>query len=697
MSSTIKTNKKNYKIDLMNLLVFVGLYIFLIVYSGFWSNLDCMLHDFWLRTRFGLNNTEDKSNLAKNLFPVNPINEDIVLIIIDDKSMLGVQGLFNGDRAVFAQALKNLTAMNPKTVGLDVFFANTTEETAYQDKLLAKAVNDLKDKIVLKAYRRDDRRMTLPFPELIRYAQAQPSYFKNYGDKAIRSVSLVFRNEAGNVTPSFQTALWTKFQEIPHNKIHFKDGYLINDETKLAKLVDSEYMLINYNKNLQRYRRFSFYDLYNDNIPASLIENKLVIIGSANSMTEEKLFTPINGDQYSPFLNAIVLDNLMEKTYLTPNTLSKTALLTFIVLLILFFVFSYTNPVISLVLTIFTVFGLLYYSLYSLTLNNSVINVCCPVFAALITFIFTTGKKYYYEHNEKRQIKNAFQHYVTASVVNEILKNPEKLNLHGEERNLTIFFSDIEGFTTLSEGMSPLDVVSLLNEYLTAMTDIIFDYNGLLDKYEGDAIMAVFGAPVNHADHAIRACRCAIKNQRVLSKLREKWQSEGKPQIKVRIGINTGDVVVGNMGSTMRFDYTVIGDNVNLASRLETANKVFNTSILISEATAELAKDAIVSRKLAKMKIVGKSVLVNVYEPLADVEEDDEATIKAAKESKLAYEQAEYLICNRDFEGAQKILKPYLENNKDDKAAQLLLKKAEGFILVPPPADWEFIVAQEVK
>lgn len=697
MNSAIKTNKKNYKIDLMNLLVFVGLYIFLIVYSGFWSNLDCMLHDFWLRTRFGLNNTEEKSNLAKSLFPVKPINEDIVLIIIDDKSMLGVQGLFNGDRTVYAQALKNLAAMNPKTVGLDVFFANTSEETAYQDKLLAKAVTDLKDKIVLKAYRRDDRRMTLPFPELIRYAQAQPSYFKNYGDKAIRSVSLVFRSEAGKVTPSFQTSLWTKFKDIPLNKIHFKDGYLINDETNLAKLVDSEYMLINYNKNLQRYRRFSFYDLYNDNIPASLIENKLVIIGSANSMTEEKLFTPINGDQYSPFLNAIVLDNLIEKTYLTPNTLTNTAILTFIVLLILFFVFAYTNPVISLVITIVTIFGLLYYSLYSLTLNNSVINVCCPIFAALITFIFTTGKKYYYEHNEKRQIKNAFQHYVTASVVNEILKNPEKLNLHGEERNLTIFFSDIEGFTTLSEGMSPLDVVSLLNEYLTAMTDIIFDYNGLLDKYEGDAIMAVFGAPVNHADHAIRACRCAIKNQRVLSKLREKWQSEGKPQIKVRIGINTGDVVVGNMGSTMRFDYTVIGDNVNLASRLETANKVFNTSILISEATAELAKDAIVSRKLAKMKIVGKSILVNVYEPLADLEEDDEATIEAAKKSKLAYEQAEYLICNRDFEGAQKILNSYLENNQDDKAAQLLLKKAEGFILVPPPADWEFIVTQEVK
>ena len=691
-----RANNNQGKTDVLSLLVFVGLFFVLLVYSNLCATIDSWIHDFWQNLRIGLNKLE-KNAIVTTLFPAKSVNKDIVLIIIDDRSILGVRGLFENDRSVYAQALRNLKEMNPKAVGLDVFFATSTDETQEQDQELADAVADLRDKIVIKAYRRDDKRMTLPYPELIRYALPAPSYFKNYRDKAIRSVSLIFRTEGGKIYPSFQTLLWTKFLGIKLNDVNFKDGYLNVKEEKLVKLINNEYLLLNYDKPLERFRRFSFFDLYNNNIPASELENKLVIIGFGNSMTEEKLFTPTNGDQYSPILNALTLSNLLEKGYLTPSSRTITILMTIVILVVLFFVFSFASPTLSLIITFLINIILIVASVTALMQYNLQLDIVSPVAAATLAFVFMIGRKYYVEYSEKKHIKSAFQHYVTASVVNEILKDPKKLNLHGEERNLTIFFSDIEGFTSLAEGMSPLDVVSLLNEYLTAMTDIIFEFNGLLDKYEGDAIMAVFGAPVDQSDHATRACRCALKNQRVLNQLRGKWHREGKPEMRVRIGINTGVVVVGNMGSTMRFDYTVIGDNVNLAARLEAANKIFNSSILVSEETAKLAEKSVVSRKIASLKAIGKSVYTNVYELLADKESDSAKEIEEAIISKEAYEKADLCLSQRDFKEAEKILGVYLRDHENDLTAKILYSKIKGFLLVPPPADWQNVVTQEEK
>ncbi len=691
-----RANNNQGKTDVLSLLVFVGLFFVLLVYSNLCATIDSWIHDFWQNLRIGLNKLE-KNAIVSTLFPAKSVNKDIVLIIIDDRSILGVRGLFENDRSIYAQALRNLKEMNPKAVGLDVFFATSTDETQEQDQELADAVADLRDKIVIKAYRRDDKRMTLPYPELIRYALPAPSYFKNYRDKAIRSVSLIFRTEGGKIYPSFQTLLWTKFLGIKLNDVNFKDGYLNVKEEKLVKLINNEYLLLNYDKPLERFRRFSFFDLYNNNIPASELENKLVIIGFGNSMTEEKLFTPTNGDQYSPILNALTLSNLLEKGYLTPSSRTVTILMTIVILVFLFFVFSFASPTLSLIITFLINIFLIGASVTALMQYNLQLDIVSPVAAATLAFVFMIGRKYYVEYSEKKHIKSAFQHYVTASVVNEILKDPKKLNLHGEERNLTIFFSDIEGFTSLAEGMSPLDVVSLLNEYLTAMTDIIFEFNGLLDKYEGDAIMAVFGAPVDQSDHATRACRCALKNQRVLNQLRGKWHREGKPEMRVRIGINTGVVVVGNMGSTMRFDYTVIGDNVNLAARLEAANKIFNSSILVSEETAKLAEKSVVSRKIASLKAIGKSVYTNVYELLADKESDSAKEIEEAIIAKEAYEKADLCLSQRDFKEAEKILGVYLRDHENDLTAKILYSKIKGFLLVPPPADWQNVVTQEEK
>jgi adenylate cyclase len=210
-----------------------------------------------------------------------------------------------------------------------------------------------------------------------------------------------------------------------------------------------------------------------------------------------------------------------------------------------------------------------------------------------------------------------FSKYVPARVVDEIIRNPELLTLGGEERELTVLFSDIESFTTISEGMTPRELADHLNDYLTAMSQIILDHQGIIDKFEGDAIMAEFGAPVYFEDHARCACLAALESQEHLTELGERWEKEGLHAWKARIGIHTGDMIVGNMGSRELFDYTVLGDNVNLGARLEVSNKIYGTRIMISEATLIQAGEDFVVRELDDLVVRGRTKPVRVFELVA--------------------------------------------------------------------------------
>ena len=230
-------------------------------------------------------------------------------------------------------------------------------------------------------------------------------------------------------------------------------------------------------------------------------------------------------------------------------------------------------------------------------------NLIYPVLTMMTIYLGITVYRYVTEEREKKKIRGAFQYYLTASVINEILRDPSKLKLGGDKKQLSVMFSDIRGFTDISEKLTPEELVRLLNEYLTAMTDVVFKYDGLLDKYIGDAIMAVFGAPLDQPDHALRACRTALEMMSELKRLREKWAAEGRPDVNIGVGVNTGDMVVGNMGSEMRFDYTVMGDSVNLASRLEGTNKEYRTNIIISEFTYESIRNELFCRELDAVRV----------------------------------------------------------------------------------------------
>lgn len=680
-------------------MVFLAVLIVLIAFSSFFQRLDNWLVDAWFSFRL-LAQTENPDGLSGKFFPRSGDNSQIVLVLVDDNSILSIPGLFKGNRSVFAQALANLKKANTKVIGLDVFFPSPDLENPESDAQLVEVVHTLGN-VVVKAYRRDHRRMTPPFPQLAKYSVYAPTFFTNSIDEAIRKVSLFFESENDQLLPSFQLEILKKFWNLSDDRVVYHENEVVlkkDDKDFLYPLSDGEYLQINYDRPLHAFKTISFADLYNDVVPSDTFTGKIVIIGFANSMTEEKYFTPIASRVYSPYLHATVLTNLLNRNSLsvTSNTTNNFLAVVFLALTHLV-IFPFISTTLAVILVSFISLFAVLSSLCLLSFYQIQLGIASSLFSVIAAMIFNIVSRYYIEQSEKIKIKNAFQHYVTASVVNEILKNPEKLNLHGEERVLTIFFSDIEGFTSLSEGMSPLNVVSLLNEYLSEMTEIIFKYEGLLDKYEGDAIMAVFGAPVNQKDHAIRSCRCALENQKALSRLREKWKNEGKPQFKTRIGINTGNVVVGNMGSKMRFDYTVIGDNVNLAARLETANKIMETDILVSETTACLAEEVIISRCLGKLKVAGKTKHVKVFEVLADRKSSDKNLISRAETMKNAYDKAYELFLQQSFSESRKALEEHLQNFPDDRPAAKLLEKSKGFLIVPPPPNWEYIITQESK
>jgi adenylate cyclase len=257
----------------------------------------------------------------------------------------------------------------------------------------------------------------------------------------------------------------------------------------------------------------------------------------------------------------------------------------------------------------------LFLAIYLFRTDGLWLDVVYPTFLIVLLFTSATLVHYFFAFSEKRYLKLAFQHYVPPAVVDGLVAGADKLRLGGEKRELTVLFSDIRGFTSLSEAMDPEALVALMNEYFTAMTEKVFEHGGSLDKYIGDAIMAIYGAPLAAPRHPFLACRTALDMMDVLDRLQEEWKPRGLPPLGIGVGINSGPMIVGNMGSHDRFNYTVVGDAVNLASRIESLNKTYGTSVLISEYTYDVVKsDFPYVREVDVVRPRGRQQLVKIYE-----------------------------------------------------------------------------------
>jgi class 3 adenylate cyclase len=291
-------------------------------------------------------------------------------------------------------------------------------------------------------------------------------------------------------------------------------------------------------------------------------------------------------------------------------------------------------------------------------------------------------------HN--RFIQSLFGRYLSDEVVAGLLASPEGPKLGGEQRKVTLLMSDLRGFTPLTEGLGPERVLHLLNSYLATMADVILAHQGTIDEFVGDAILAIFGAPLARPDDARRAVACAVRMQAAIQELNRRNQEEGLPVLEMGIAIHTGEVIVGNIGSQQRLNYTVMGDAVNLAARLESANKLYGTSILVSEATMAACGPAVAFREIDHVRVIGRQAPVRIFEPLAlqtelSAEHQD-------LESRFAFALCEFR--RRDFEGAAAAFR---ELASAVPAAGAFARRSAAFAAAPPPADWTGIYDLEQK
>jgi len=313
-----------------------------------------------------------------------------------------------------------------------------------------------------------------------------------------------------------------------------------------------------------------------------------------------------------------------------------------------------------------------------------------PLLAVGVTVAATTGYRFLIADKDRRFLRKSFALYLAPTVIERMVSSNKPPELGGETRNVTIYFSDVAGFSAIAEKLEPSALVALMNEYLSAMTEIIQNHGGFVDKYIGDAIVAVFGAPLDDPDHAANAARAALHCRERLGELNRTLPVLQQRHIAQRIGLNSGEALVGNIGSRQRFNYTVMGDTVNLASRLEGANKYFGTAILVSESTYKLAQNACTWREIDTVRVVGRSEPVRVYEPLAlKGQETPQQTVAAADYAKALsnWRAGDFAACLTALSSAA----------VSDPPSWTLHERAKAFVARPPGRDWDGVTAMETK
>ncbi|MDR0452799.1 MAG: CHASE2 domain-containing protein, partial [Treponema sp.] len=420
------------------------------------------------------------------------------------------------------------------------------------------------------------------------------------------------------------------------------------------------------------------------------IAGKFCIIGRVDTGTTDIGVNPFFGEYVNVGTHAVVLDTILSESFIIPLHPLWSVALCFALSGLIFLAFGGLKPGPRTALGIGTVILFLAACLAGFRFFGIFLGPLGPVLSAVVAIFVREIVSYLVSEKEKQFINKALSTYVSKEVVNELIANPALLQLGGAKRQMSAVFTDIQGFSTISEQLDPEGLVLLLNRYLTIMSDIIMENTGTIDKYEGDAIIAFFGAPVFQERHAALACRSALRMKRAETELNKVIVEErlSPSPLYTRIGINTGEMVVGNMGTSNKMNYTIMGNAVNLAARLEGVNKQYHTGgILISEYTKQEIGDEFVCRSLDRVRVVGINTPLRLYELL-----DEQADAGAAEAGDFAsWESAIASFEKREFGAAAEIFESVAARNEEDGVARLYSERCREYIRTPPPDDWDGI------
>jgi adenylate cyclase len=433
-------------------------------------------------------------------------------------------------------------------------------------------------------------------------------------------------------------------------------------------------------------------------LPPGTLRDRLVLVGASEPGIGDLQSTPFGSEIAGVEVHANVADNLLNGRAIQDSGLQ--GLLSLLVLLALgplvgLLVVSAERPVAGSALAMLMALAWPAASYLAFTGIGWHLQVVTPMAAGVLALVAALRYRVGFVEKNARQIKRTFQRYVSGAVVEEMLRHPERVKLGGERRDMTVLFSDIRGFTSISETLASEELVRLLNEFFTPMTRIVLEHGGTLDKYMGDALMAFFGAPLVQPDHAARACRAALAMRDELVRLNAGWHAAGRlppeQSLGIGIGLNSGEMAVGNIGSEAVFGYTVIGDNVNLGSRIEGLNKLYHSEAIVSEATARAAGPGLLMRELDRVQVKGKHVSIAIYEllsalPAAPADEERAALYAAGL---AAYRAGDFTAAAAVFGG--------LVERFGDGPARTLGERCAQYRAQPPPAGWDGVEVLTAK
>jgi len=455
-------------------------------------------------------------------------------------------------------------------------------------------------------------------------------------------------------------------------------------------------VMVNFHGPARTYRYVSFADVVEKKFASGTFKDKIVLIGASATGIGDLRVTPFGSLDFPGVeIHANLIDNMLNRGFLKRGV--KQALTD------LGWIFVFGIPLgmwLAVVQPRWLGLGFLLVApfagvIYWAFLDGWWLNVTVPALFTLVPNVSLVGLyRVLIEEQEKRKVRGAFQQYVSPEVIRRLLSDPERVK--PRKTDITVLFSDIRGFTSISESLDAQELAELLNGYLTQMTRIIFRHQGTLDKYIGDAVMAIWGAPFDEPGHATRCCEAAIDMLARLAEMQQEWRTRGKPVLDIGIGINTGIASVGNMGSSLRYGYTAMGDSVNLASRLEGLNKEYGTRIIISESTrAALENDRILLRELDLIQVKGKQLPVTIYEVLtADIAteagKEYVELIELFGRGREAYKQRHWSIAKRMFDDL-------LRRWPNDGPSRVFLARSEEYLAQEPAADWDGVYVMKHK
>lgn len=670
---------KNYIAGCIFLVFSMGLIGILSLFTPYLENLELKGYDFMMATIRG---------------PL-PSPEDIVIVAIDETSLAEFEDYFQWPwpRSVHGQLIRSLNEAGVQAIIFDVIFAG--ESDPEEDDEMAAAISESRVPVILAATEEqvvDPRfgmltKQLLPLDKFTQ-ANAKVGYATMHpdSDQVLRQIRLTV-----NGVPSLSLQA---FYALGGNVME-------PDDLPISRYQrDDPELLINYLGGARHIYTVSYYQAIDHQIflPPEVLKDKIVFVGRAMAvedlserrMEKDSFPTPFSlaGSAMMPGteVHANALATLSGRGFIRKASfLQIWIVLVVLAVLISAIVIGFSSFRLKIALSMVVMIGYLVGASLMFVYQSYWLYTAQPLFLMFSVFGLNILYQYHQTEKERAHIRKALKGYVSEQVMHYVMQHPDALELGGIQTNATVLFSDIAGYSKISENMTPQELFGTLNNYFTLIGDVIMKQEGMINKYIGDAIMAVWNTPVGHPNHCALACQAALEMKRIV---------DGLPDIKARIGINTGLLAAGNLGHAKRMEYAVIGDAVNLASRLEGANKPFGTDIMISESTEEIVRGKFLVRPLDRIRVVGRENPVQVYELLAGIDEplQDELHELVQSFDKVleAYEAREWAEAS-DF--AQQHLKRF----PDDKVAAIYLERCSQFSVTPPASDWDGVFALKSK